>query len=341
MKIVIVGLPRAGQQQLFNLLTGIPLESFQEKPLEIHQGICAVKDPRITRLIEMYKPKKTAYARIEYLLLPDFNLQGPAKAIIFAQLKNADELCFVCRAETAENDIASFLSELVIADLMFVERRLENIAKSQKKKFAEQAEKEAHLMETCRKQLEQEKPLHLLEFNEQDIFLINGCQFLSMKPVILALNVAEDQINDAKLSEAIAAKFSYPTIQVSAELEQEINQLEEADRPAFMKELGIEESALNKMNRQAFASLGLISFFTVGEDEVRAWPIKNGSTAPEAGATIHSDIAKGFVRAEQFTYDDLIGLGSEAKIKEQGKFSLKGRDYIVQDGDVLSFRFNV
>lgn len=341
MKIVIVGLPQAGQQQLFSLLTGIPLESFQQKSLEVQQGICPVKDPRITRLVEMYKPKKTTYARIEYLLLPDFNLQGPAKATIFSQLKNADELCFVCRSETKENDIASFLSELVINDLMFVEKRLENIAKNQKKKFAEQAEKEKQLMEKCQQQLEQEKPLQLLEFNEQDLALVKTCQLLTMKPVILVLNVAEDQINDTSLSQGIVDKFAYPTIQVSAELEQEISQLDEGDRPAFMKEMGIEESALDKMNRQAFASLGLISFFTVGEDEVRAWPVRKGSTAPEAGSVIHTDIAKGFVRAEQFTYDDLIALGSEAKIKEQGKFSLKGRDYIVQDGDVLSFRFNV
>ncbi|MBU0687549.1 MAG: DUF933 domain-containing protein [Candidatus Margulisbacteria bacterium] len=341
MKIVIVGYPQAGQPELFCLLTGIQPGSFQPQSLKLQQGICQVKDPRLTRLAEMYNPKKLTYTTIEYLLLPDFNLQGPAKATIFNQLKNADELCFICRAETAEKDISSFLSELAIGDLMLVEKRLENIAKNQKKKFAEQSAKEEKLMQACKKQLEEEKPLNQLELAADDLALLRSYQFLSMKPVILVINVAEDQIKDSSLSTAISKKFSFPTIQVCAALEQEISQLEESDRAAFMQEMGIEESALNKMNRQAFAGLGLISFFTVGEDEVRAWPIRQGSTAAEAGSTIHSDIEKGFVRAELFTYDDLIQFGSEAKVKEQGKLSLKGRDYIVQDGDILSFRFNV
>lgn len=341
MNIVIVGFPQAGQQQLFSLLTGISLESFQHKALEIQQGMCPVVDPRITRLAQIYKPKKITYACIEYLLLPDFNLQGPAKAKIFSQLKNADELCFICNAETAETDVESFVSELVISDLMFVEKRLENIAKSQKKKFAEQGEKEKILIEKCKIQLEQGKPLDQLVFGNDEVGLVRSYQFLTTKPVILVLNVAEDKINDMDIKDSVSRKFAYPAIQVSAALEQEISQLAEEDRASFMKEMGIAEPALNKMNQQAFASLGLISFFTVGEDEVRAWPIKDGSTAAQAGATIHSDIEKGFVRAEMFTYNDFIQLESEAKLKEQGKFSLKGRDYVVQDGDILSFRFNV
>jgi ribosome-binding ATPase YchF (GTP1/OBG family) len=341
MKIAIVGLPQAGQQELFSLLTGIPLETLQQKPLETHLGVCLVKDPRIDRLVLMYKPKKTTYARIEYLLLPDFNLQGPVKATVFNQLKNADELCFICRSDTAEMDTASFLSELIISDLILAEKRLENIAKNQKSKYSDQGEKENILMQKCRVQLEQEKPLHQLELIDDDLAAARTCQFLSMKPIILVINVSEDKIKDAGISDRVFSKFKYPTIQVSAELEQEIGQLSEADRVPFMQEMGIDESALNKMNRAAFSGLGLISFFTVGEDEVRSWPIKKGSLAPQAGGTIHSDIEKGFVRAEMFKYEDLMEHGSEAKLKELGKFSLKGRDYVVEDGDILSFRFNV
>ncbi|MFH1542812.1 MAG: DUF933 domain-containing protein [bacterium] len=341
MKIVITGSPQAGQQELFSVLTGIPLETFQQKSQEAHPGVCPVKDPRITKLIEMYKPKKTAYARIEYLLLPDLSAQGPTKVMLIKQLKNSDELCFVCRGETAADDVAGFLSELIINDLMFVEKRLENIAKGQKAKFAEQAEKEKVVIEKCLAHLEGEKPLSQFAFTADDKELIQNYQFLSLKPIIFVINVSEDQIKDNSLSEKITATYSYPAIQVCAELEQEISQLDEADRASFMKEMGIEESALDKMNRQAFDSLGLISFFTVGEDEVRAWPVEQGASAPKAGSVIHSDIEKGFVRAELFTYDELMAAGSEAKLKELGKFQLKGRDYIVQDGDILNFRFNV
>ena len=329
------------QQQLFSLMTGLALANIQEKPLEVQQGICQVIDPRVTKLKEIFNPKKTTYARIEYLLLPDFNLQGPAKAAVFTQLKNADEFCWVAREDNAEADISSFLSELVIADLMLVEKRLETIAKDQKKKFSEQKEKEKELMEQCKKQLEQEQPLKDLSFSEEQLKLLRTYQFLSIKPLILAINVAEDKIKDPTIAPKIQQRFAYPAVQLCAELESEISQLEEKDRVAFMQEMGITESALDKMTRLAFEALGLISFFTVGEDEVRAWPIKKGSTAPEAGSTIHSDIEKGFVRAEMYTYEDFLAAGSEAKLKEQGKFHLKGRDYVVQDGDILSFRFNV
>jgi len=341
MKISILGLPQAGQQQLFSLLTGISLETIQLKPLEVQQGICEVRDPRITKFSEIYKPKKTTYARIEYLLLPDFNLQGPAKASIFTQLRNADELCYIVRAENAESDIANFISELIISDLMLTEKRLDTIAKDQKKKFAEQREKEKVLIEQCKAHLDQEKPVRTLEFSEEQKKILSAYQLLTMKPIILAINVPEDQLKDQSITQKIADKFQLPTIQLCAELEEEINRLDVSDRAAFMQEVGIEESALNKMSRLAFAELGLISFFTVGEDEVRAWPIRKGASAAEAGGTIHSDIAKGFVRAEMMSCTDLIAAGSEAKLKEQGKFHLKGRDYIVEDGDVLSFRFNV
>ena len=341
MKITILGSPQAGQQQLFSLLAGTALETIREKPLEIQQGICEVKDPRINRLVQLYRPKKTTYARIEYLLLPDFNLQGPARAEIFKHLKNADELCWVTRLNGAVQDIGTFTSELIIQDLMLIEKRLDTIAKDKKKGFADQKEKEKQLMGICKKALDQEIPLQRVDFNDEQAKKLKTYQFLTLKPVILVINVPEGQINDPACAQPIAEQFSLPCVQLSVELEQEIGSLNPADRPELMKEMGIDEPAIDKMTRLAFAGLGLISFFTVGEDEVRAWPVRKGSGAPEAGSTIHSDIEKGFVRAEMFKYDDLISTGSEAKLKELGKYFLKGRDYIVEDGDILSFRFNV
>lgn len=338
MKIVILGLPQAGQQELFSLLTRIPLDTVKQKPMDIQLGICEVKDPRVTKLIEMYSPAKRTYARIEYSLLPDFNLIGPSKDLIFNQLKNSDEICWVARFETAQDDIASFISELIIFDLMAVEKRLENIAKDQRRKFLDVRAKEEDLMKLCKAQLDAEKPLSKLQFTSDQIIALKTYQFLTLKPLFFVINVPDDKINDASISRSISDKFSYPCIQVSAGLEEEISRLDEADRPTFMKEMGIKESALDKMNQMAFFELGLISFFTVGTDEVRAWPVRKGALAPEAGSVIHSDIERGFVRAEMFKYDDLIAAGSEAKLKELGKYYLKGKDYLVQDGDILSFR---
>jgi len=308
--------------------------------MEVQLGACSVSDPRIDKLVTMYKPKKTTYTKIEYVLLPDFNLQGPAKDSILTQLKNADELCWVTRDENAESDIHSFISELIISDMMLVEKRLENITKNQKKKFSEEVEREKRLVEKCKKQLEIEKPLSQLDLLGEEQKAAKTYQFLSMKPIILVVNVPENKIKE-DLTKEVSKKYPLPIIQLSAELESEISQLDKKDQKNFMAEMGIEEPAVNKMNRMAYQGLGLISFFTVGEDEVRAWPVRRASSAPQAGKVIHSDIERGFVRAEMFKYSDLISAGSESKLKETGKFYVKGRDYIVEDGDILSFRFNV
>lgn len=328
----------AGQQELFSLLTGIHLDNIKQKRMEIQLGICEVKDPRVTKLIEMYNPAKKAYARIEYLLLPDFILSGPTKDLIFNNLKNADEICWTARHETAEADIPSFISELVIFDLMAVEKRLENISKDQKKKVLDIRVKEEALLKMCKSQLDAEKPLRDLPFTPEQLIALKTYQFMTLKPLFFVINVPEDKINDTSISRSITEKYKYPCIQVSAALEEEMSRLEKADYAEFMKEMGIKESALDKMNQMAFLGLGLISYFTVGTDEVRAWPVRKGALAPEAGGVIHSDIERGFVRAEMFKYDDLIAAGSEAKLKEQGKFHLKGKDYLVEDGDILSFR---
>lgn len=338
MKTVVCGLPQGGQIELFSLLTEIPTSNIIQKPLEIHQGISLVKDPRITKLSEMYKPKKTAYIRIEYILLPDFNLQGQAKITILNQLRNADEICFVAKEES---EISSFLSELIINDLLFVEKRLESIAKEQKKKYSDLREKEKLLMEKCKAQLDQEKLLKFLAFTEEEQKNLKTAQLYTMKPIIIVLNVPEEKIKDESICKKIEENFTLPCIQVCAEMEAEIKNLDPNDQASFMKEIGIDEPALDKMVRATFRELGLISFFTVGPDEVRAWSLRKGSNAVQAASQIHSDIEKGFVRAEMMKYNDLIAEGSEEKLKQDGKYYLKGREYIVEDGDILNFRFNV
>src|SRR3989339_1034606 len=313
-------------------MTGLSLDNIISKPLEVHQGICDVKDPRIIKLKEMFNPKKTTFAKIEFLLLPDFDLSGPQKDLLVTQLKNADELCFVVREESAKDEVSSFISELIIYDIMLAEKRLENIAKDKKRNNNPQTEKERILIERCKALLDQEKRLSNEAFSDEETKLLRTYQFLSLKPVVIVFNASD--------AAAKPADFGLPAVALSIEIEQEISQLPEKEQAGFMKDLGITESAIVKITQLCFKGLGLISFFTVGEDEVRAWPIPKGSTAKEAGSAIHTDIAKGFVRAELMKYDDFITAGSEAKLKEAGKFSLKGKDYIVEDADLLSFRFN-
>ena len=197
------------------------------------------------------------------------------------------------------------------------------------------------LMETCKGSLEKERPLKTAGLTPDQLKAIENYQFFTMKPVFIVVNVEEGKIKDTSLAKKISEVTPYPAIQLSAGIEQEISTLDAADRESFMKDLGIVEPAIHKMTMIAYSELGLISFFTVGEDEVRAWTVRRGASAPEAARAIHTDIEKGFVRAEMFKYDDLIAAGNEAKLKEQGKFYLKGKDYIVEDGDILSFRSSI
>ncbi|MFH1618039.1 MAG: DUF933 domain-containing protein [Candidatus Margulisiibacteriota bacterium] len=341
MKIVLTGMPQAGSQQLFSLLTGISSDQVIQKPMEAHLGICEVKDPRIVKLTGMYQPTKTTFTKIEYTLLPDFLLSGPSKNLILGELKNADEICFIANSATASEDVGNFCSELILNDLILVEKRLETLAKDQKKKFQQQKEVDKVLMEKIKPYLEASKVPDMGQFSEEEKKLLRTYQLLTLKPSFIIINTPEDKLLDTSVIDEISHNFNLPAIALNILLEEELLALPDNDRREYMQEIGIEEPAINKMTRIVYEELGMISFFTVGEDEVRAWPIRKGSTAAEAGGVIHSDIAKGFVRAEHMTYTDLVELGSEARVKEAGKFSLKGRDYIVEDGDVMSFRFNV
>ncbi len=341
MKVAIVGQPQAGQVELFCVLTGTGYEKVMQRPLKAHPGISEVSDRRLQSLAPLYRPERIVPAKIEFLLLPDFSPAGSAQSMVMNELKKADAICWVARAEQADAEVRTFIGELIIADLLLVEKRIENIAKALKKKAADSLEKEMRLMEACKMHLEKEKPLALFPFTEEQQKEIRAYQFVTVTPLIIVLNVDDELLADETPAARVRERFRLPCAQICVGLEEEISRLEEKERAGFMKVMEISEAAVHRMTRLVFESLSLISFFTVGDDEVRAWPLKKGSSALDAARTIHSDLARGFIRAEMMKYDDFMAAGSESILKDQGKIYLKGKEYIVEDGDILSINFNV
>ncbi len=359
MQIGIVGLPYAGKNTLFSTL----LKHKSQEPggkLSAEKGIVKVPDERLDRLTEMFNPKRKVNATIEYIKVP--GLEGEAAGTrglppqFLANLKTVDALLVVVR--NFENDyyphpldridpradIAYINSEFLLSDLGIVETRYEKLKKLVNKTQNEQDKRELALFEKLKAQLEEEKPLREMDFTENEQLILKGYQFLTAKPVLYVINIEESQIPQA---EAIEKEFSdlvgknAAVTTLSAEIEKEISELEEEDAQIFMDDLGIKEPALHKLIRKSYELLGLISFFTVGEDECRSWPIRKGTNAQKAAGVIHSDLEKGFIRAETVHYNDLIKAGSLSACKEQGLLRLEGKDYIVQDGDILNIRFNV
>jgi hypothetical protein len=350
-----MGLPQSGRRTLYTLLTGgAPANPDGKDPVV---GIAPVLDPRFDDLVKRYKPRKEARARITVELLPALEENAVKSGAVFRDIAGTDALCLVARAFEDETvfhvkgnvdplrDIDSICSELLLHDLLFIEKRLERIAEGRKRAKDDRAEKEEQVLLVMREHLEKDHPLRTLQLDEEQNKLLTGYPFITMKEMIVALNVSETTLASPALKEQMEKKFSAQSVaflQISARLEAEIAALDSAEeREAFMKEAGITETALSLLTRSCMTSLGLISFFTVGEDEVRQWLVRRGSTAPEAAGAIHSDIQRGFIRAEVMKYDDLRALGSEDAIKKAGKNYLMGKDYIVEDGDIISFRFNV
>lgn len=358
----IVGLPTVGKTTLYNLLTGAKLETSQffSGKTEANVGIAKVPDQRIDKLCAMFRPKKTTYAQIEVIDVPGLvrgasEGQGVGNAFLDS-VRKVDALIQVVRAFRNENvlhveesidpvrdmEIVNF--ELLMADLDFVDKRITRI--KQGKKVTPEQTKELAVLEKCMAHLEQEKPFSQLELSEEERGTLINYTFLTDKPMIVAVNLDEQQFSSgdypgkAALREAAEEK-GLAVVELCCQVEEEISQLDEDDRTVFFEELGIEEPAINRVMRVAYETLGLISFFTVGEDEVRAWTIDRGTNAKRAAGKIHSDLERGFIRAEVVKYTDLIELGNVAKAKEAGKYNLEGKDYIVQDGDIMNIRFNV
>jgi len=312
----------------------------------------------------MYKPKKEVRARIELELLPKIEKDAISKGDIFTDIAEVDALCLVVRAFKDDSiyhvngsvdpkrDIDAVNSELLLHDLIFIEKRFERLDKKVKQTKEEASIKERDLLARLKAHLDKELPLRTLGISADDNRMLTSYPFLTRKEMIIALNVSEDQLKNKPPVEGdnpLTGSGFAPSeveraniMQVSAKVEAEIAALDsEEERAAFLADLGITEPAMNILTRLCLKTLNLISFFTVGQDEVRQWNVRAGSTAVEAAGAIHSDLQKGFIRAELIKLNDLKELGSEDAVKAHGKFYLKGKDYIVEDGDILSIRFNV
>jgi GTP-binding protein YchF len=355
LRAALIGFPSTGKTTLFQLMTSAR-ETARAGKGETTIGISKVPDERLDRLTAMFNPRKRVPATIEFADSPAA-AQGAAQALVdVAAYKNADALVHVVRAFRdpavphpagsidPARDAQAMEDELILADLGVVERRLERIARDLKKGRSADLEREQDLVTRCKEALETGKPLRALGLQGDDLRRLRGFQLLSAKPLLLVLNVDEADIGglDTSIGGAKLDRFvegaATGAVAVCAKIELEIAQLEPADAAAFLADLGLRESGLDRVIRASYDLLGYISFFTVGEDECRAWSIPRGTTAQLAAGEIHSDIARGFIRAEVARYEHLIARGSLAACKEHAEMRLEGKEYIVQDGDIINFR---
>jgi len=357
MKIGIIGLPQTGKKTLFSLLVGPAALSGHSDARQPGRGVADVQDTRFDRLVALYRPRRQVRARLELVLLPAIEENTLSQGEALKDLSEIDAYCHVVRAFADDSvyhiwgepdprrEVAFVHNEMVLHDLVVIEKRLERIEKSLKKGKDDRAEKEQALLARFREALEREEPLRRLELSDEDAALISSYPFLTRRALIVALNVSDDAVADTTLRDELARAFAGlggSVVQIAVRAESEIAQLESGEeRAVFMADLGIDDPALHLLTSRCIDALGLQSFFTVGEDEVRQWFVRRGALAPEAAGAIHSDLQRGFIRAEVMKYDDLMAAGAEDKLKATGKYYLKGKDYVVEDGDILTIRFNV
>lgn len=360
MRLGIIGLPQSGKTTIFNALTGqnLPTGFAASGQMEVHTAVMPVPDERVDFLSRLYKPKKTTYATVTYKDIGGID-QGIGEGGISGPLRNelaqVDGFLHVVRVFEDENvphsqgsinpqrDVEIIESEFLLLDLIAVERRLERLRDEWHKVKSDerrQNEIETALMERLHAQLEAEQPLRALEdLTADDLKLIRGYGLLTLKPILIVLNTGEESPDVASLISVSGPKLAAVTLQ--GEIEAEIAQLSPEDRALFLEEYGIEEPGASRVIRLSYDLLGIQSFFTVGEDEVRAWSLPVGGTAVEAAGVIHTDLARGFIRAEVTAFDDLRELGDMKAVKAAGRQRLEGKNYVVQDGDILTIRFNV
>lgn len=359
MKIAIVGLPNSGKTTVFNALTRKTAETaaFSSGRFEPNLASVKVPDPRLDVLADIYKPRKLTAAEVQYVDVSGFKgeEQGTElSAEILGYIGTADALLHVVRAFEDESvpppsgavnpeaDLGRVDLELIFSDLVIIERRLERLEKELKKTSGQEKNikiAEQDVLTRLRQALEEERPIRDLELTSQEEKLIRGYPLLSQKPVLVVLNIGEDQLSALPPLQYDHSKSL--VVPLSAKIEEELTQLEETDAREFMENLGIQEPARDRVIASSYALLGLISFLTVGEDEVRAWTIRQGAVAVEAGGVIHSDIERGFIRAEVISFENLVESGSMASARKQGLVKLEGRQYVLQDGDISHFLFNV
>jgi GTP-binding protein YchF len=362
MQLGIVGLPQSGKTSVFNALTGdaAPASAGSGYGQETHVAVVKVPDERLGVLTAMFSPRKTTPAEVQYTDFPGigFGSKDRAEAAWVGQLRTVDALLHVVRAFGAENvphegpvdpagDAARVQLDMAVSDLAIVERRLQRLdADLRRTRTAERGpiEAEIALFQRFQRALEEGTPIRDLELSPEEARDIRGYQFLTGKPVLLVLNLGEDQLGSAEALEAeLSDANSHRKTAVAslcAQLEMELAQLTPEDAETFMADLGITELAAGKLIRRSYDLTGLISFLTAGEDEVRAWPIPRGTRAPQAAGEIHTDLERGFIRAEVVAYDDLVAAGSMAEARRRGLLRQEGRTYVVLDGDVLNILFS-
>jgi GTP-binding protein YchF len=354
MQVGIIGLPKVGKTTLFNTLTSSHQSTDRfHVSSETNVGQALVPDPRLVQLREHYQPKKYTPAAVTYVDIPGVQKGGGAESLDLARLREVDALAHVVRAfEDPEilhsegsldpaRDAEIMDLELILADMEIVSRRIERLDKSAKRGLSNDEKREQALLTgVILPALEDERPLRELDIAPEDEKRLRGFQLLSAKPVLLVLNVDEDALTAG--AEAVRfGNLDQEVVVVSAPIEEEISHLDAEHQNEFLADLGLEESSLDRVVRASYRLLGLISFFTVGEDEVRAWTVRQGTPARRAGGTIHSDIERGFIRAEVTDWQDLLEQGSLTACREKGLLRLEGKDYPVQDGEIVHFRFNV
>lgn len=359
----IVGLPNVGKSTLFNAITkaGALAANYPFATIDPNVGIVEVPDSRLDKLAEMVEPKKTIPTTFEFTDIAGI-VKGASKGEglgnkFLSHIREVDAICQVVRAFDDDNvthvsgrvdpvdDIEVINMELVLADLESVEKRLPKAEKMAKQKDKD-AVNEARILARIKEALEEGDPVRSLEFNDEDQKFVNQAQLLTSKEMLYIANVGEDEIGDednekVKLIREYASKEDSEVIVISAKIEEEIATLEDEDREMFLEDLGIEEPGLDRLIRTTYDLLGLATYFTAGVQEVRAWTFISGMTAPQCAGIIHTDFERGFIRAEVTSYDDYVEFNGESGAKDAGKQRLEGKDYIMKDGDVVHFRFNV
>lgn len=348
MKIGLVGFPGSGKTTVFNALTGLSAQTGfgAARPGGKNLGVVRVPDVRVDALADLYRPKKITYAEITFSDIAGGRATRELDREVLNAMREMDALCQVLRAfdnPALEHDpdprreLRDLQAETVLADLEIAEKRLTRLRKEQSDA------NEMRLMERIVEHLEQERPLRTLGLDAHERRRVSGYQFLTLLPLLLVLNVEEDRLGEPVPTDLAAAAAENETgiVELSAQVEMDIAQMPAEERDEFYEALGLEESARARFLQAAYRLLDLITMLTAGPGECRSWPVRAGSKAPRAARVIHSDIERGFIRVEVIHWEDLIELGTEAACRDAGKLRIEGRDYVVQDGDVVNFRFNV
>ncbi|HXY15658.1 MAG TPA: redox-regulated ATPase YchF [Terriglobales bacterium] len=358
MRTGIIGLPQVGKTSLFRILTKAHLsEHAYANPREAHVGVAKVPDDRLDRLATLYHPKKLTHASVEYVDVGAIGQEALKESTYLGNLRNVDALAHVVRAFEDPaiphvgpidplRDIKNVEFDLMVSDLGQIEKRLERVEKDLKKMRSADLEKEFDLLKRAKAHLESERPLRELEMTPEDKKRFRGFMFLSEKPILYVLNVSETAELGRELENAgnkyqlneVTSKPNTAAAAICGKVEAELAEMRDEDAAEFLSSYGLKESGLVRLIRTSYRLLGLISFFTAGEDECRAWTIPIHTRAVEAAGAIHSDLEKHFIRAETIRWDQLLDAGSEAEARARGTLRLEGKDYIVQDGDVMHIR---